>query len=391
MPCERGTNAQKEREVDIKKKLPAREAKAAVDKNKACIEASILLRMDLLEQMQGVERWRVDRETGQRERTRPRLFNLFPQARQCGRFVTIDDYVAYGILCRLKAPLRLTTTAKGALQRLFLTTSKPLAVFARQNYLFPHTVKTNGVQINIPYEKYFDPSGASMFPAAVTTNIRNAYRKNMQDETAESTADFSKAKNGLFAMSSVPIGALPRECIVGMDPGENNIVATTDGVKVPKEEFYAWRKPGTFPKHLLSHDQEEIRRCNRTYRAVNQAHRRKKIVKIQEALMATPMKTVGFGDFLEGLRLHNSHTATLQEYYGCRTRLDARFRRFIRQQKGVERLLTAVNISPECNKVVAMGRAYTGRRAKFGDCLPVSPVKMVARQLAKRCRVVMWS
>ena len=166
-------------------------------------------------------------------------------------------------------------------------------------------------------------------------------------------------------------------------------MATTDGVKVPKEEFYAWRKPGTFPKHLLSHDQEEIRRCNRTYRAVNQAHRRKKIVKIQEALMATPMKTVGFGDFVEGLRLHNSHTATLQEYYGCRTRLDARFRRFIRQQKGVERLLTAVNISPECNKVVAMGRAYTGRRAKFGDCLPVSPVKMVARQLAKRCRVVM--
>jgi hypothetical protein len=71
--------------------------------------------------------------------------------------------------------------------------------------------------------------------------------------------------------------------------------------------------------------------------------------------------------------------------------LDERFRQYIRQQKGLERLLTAVKIEPGSKKVVAMGQAYTGRKARYGDSLPVAPVKMVARALAKRCRVVMRS
>ena len=391
LPCARGANEQEEREANEDKNIPAREARPAVDMNKACIEAAVTLRMDLLKSLHKVQRWGTNRETGERERIRPRLFNLFPQAHQCGRFVTIDDEVARGILCRIHKTSWRQISARGALQRLFLTTSKPLAMFARQNYLFPHTVKTNGVQLNIPYEKYFSPGGGSVSPAAVTTTIRNSYRKNMQDETAESTADFSKATNGLFAMSSVPIGELPRDSIVGMDPGENNIVATTDGIKVGKKEFYSWRKPGLAPVPLKNPEKEANRRMKRMCRTANQARKRGRIVAIQESLMKAPMKTVGFGNFVKGLRLHNAHTATLQEYYGSRTRLDERFRQYIRQQKGLERLLTAVKIEPGSKKVVAMGRAYTGRKARHGDSLPVAPVKMVARALAKRCRVVMRS
>ena len=212
-------------------------------------------------------------------------------------------------------------------------------------------MRTNGVQLNIPYEKYFGPGGGSVSPTAVTTTIRNSYRKNMQDETAESTADFSKATHGLFAMSSVPIRELPQGSIVGMDPGENNIVATTDGVKVGKKEFYSWRKPGLAPVPLKNPEKEADRRMKRTRRAANQARKHGRIAAIQESLMKTPMKTVGFRNFVKGLRLHNAHTATLQEYYGSRTRLDERFRQYIRQHKGLGRLLTAVKIEPGSNKV----------------------------------------
>jgi len=41
------------------------------------------------------------------------------------------------------------------------------------------------------------------------------------------------------------------------------------------------------------------------------------------------------------------------------------------------------------SKVIAFGKGYGGRRARHGDSMPVAPVKMIVRELAKRARVVM--
>jgi hypothetical protein len=127
----------------------------------------------------------------------------------------------------------------------------------------------------------------------------------------------------------------------------------------------------------------------RLRRAGNRKLKQARIDTIQQELMETPTKTVGYEDFLRGLQLHNVHTAELQAHYSSRTKLDERLRRYARQQKGVQRLLKCVNIPIGSTRIVAFGRAYTGRRAKFGDSMPVAPVKMVSRQLAKRCRVVL--
>ena len=391
MPCKKGTVGQTEREADANGKRPARAAKAAVDKNKECIEAATRLRMQLLQRMQAVERWRnvKDRKTGAKIRIRvqPRQFNMFPHARQAGRFVTIDDRIAHSVLRRVRAET--VATEKGALRRLFLLESKPLAVFERQRYLFPHTVKTNGVQANIPYEKYFDGAGVAIPPAAMTDALRRTLRRSMADETAESTADFSTATNGLFAQASVPVGVpLSPELVLGMDPGENNLVATSDGAKVSKEDFYAWRKPCK-RAGLANADQQARRHAALARRSANRKLKRAEIEEAQRALMAAPMKTVDYNAFIVGLRVHNARTPALQAYYGSRTKLDERFRRYIRQQKGVQFLLGAVGVAPGSARVVAFGRAYTGRRARFGDSLPVAPVKMITRQLAKRCRVVL--
>ena len=61
----------------------------------------------------------------------------------------------------------------------------------------------------------------------------------MEDEhAAPAFTGFAEATKGLFHIKAVPVGTvIPLTDILGMDPGENNIAATSDGKAVSKEEF----------------------------------------------------------------------------------------------------------------------------------------------------------
>ena len=374
--------------------MPCSRGSAEEDKNAASIEASIIFRLSMMESMERVERTRevTDKVTGVKSIVviQPKLFSLFPHARSSARFISIDDRVAHGILVKAKTETS-STDEKGALKRLFIGISPILSRFERQGFYFPHCVKTNGVQVHFPFEKYKDPMGI-VIPVGIVSDYQRKHVRStdMEDESADPAFEgFEDASRGLFHINAVRIGScLPRDSVIGMDPGENNIVATSSGKKVTKADFYAWRKPGgaTGIDALPLSDDKRQKKAER--KGMRQRAKRE-IEGVQDALSAASMKTHNYDAFQASLRMFHQHAPAVQRYYGSRALRDERFRRVIRQQKGVSRLFAHLDVAVGSSKIIAFGKGYSGRKAQYGQSLPPAPVQMVIRELSKRCRVVM--
>ena len=151
--------------------------------------------------------------------------------------------------------------------------------------------------MHLPYEKYQTPSGEFVRPGDITDAQRRQVRGgNMEDEhAAPAFTGFAEATKGLFHIKAVPVGTvIPLTDILGMDPGENNIAATSDGKAVSKEEFYAWRKPGKAKASNVS----DYGRLMKGKRAANRRLAKTAIEHVQNVLSTASLKTHDYERFM---------------------------------------------------------------------------------------------
>jgi len=306
----------------------------------------------------------------------PKFFPIVPQCRQASRFITLDKQWAWKFFGISK-----TDTDKNKDVGIASLFSRGVVEGLGHGFDgFPATIKTDGVQLHIPFVRKREVLKSSI------EWKRSCWGDGDQDTPSMSHAELmdalgSRNPRGLFHIQATEgldkdhpalVGA------IGIDPGVRNLVTSSLGVKVTREDYYG----GCRRKPAKVRGKKRKRRKGWTHSTGAKPAR----VAAAEASMKASMKGVGqkWDDFNRNLVAWLSCAETLRKYYGSKTWRCSRAAR-----GGGLRRATAVVVArvvPNQQVLVAFGN-YQGRRCQHGDKAGPVAVKGLRRALARQ-RVV---
>lgn len=322
---------------------------------------------------------------GQMVEVLPKRFLLVPQASRAARFLTFDKQCARRMLGlpALPAPGEPAVFAE-PLQLLFSSTR--ISKWNRQMRIgnggdpFPATVKTDGVQLHIPYTK----TGPAPIGVGKKADLRQADGTELRRQLA------SHHPHGLFTMDAAVGCPIPAHVqAVGVDPGIRNLIATSTGVKVTRADYYGSRKPRTlFDPGPLRVDEIQYgngkghsrrTRCNRLPRPIHN---------LQDQLSQHAIRSAGRNNdtFVANLEIWLESTKALQTYYGSKEQRGRRLHRSMCGRRTLDKVVDLV--APDPRTVVVFGANFYGRCCRTGDVAGPIPVKAIRRKLAKHRVVV---
>jgi hypothetical protein len=170
---------------------------------------------------------------------------------------------------------------------------------------------------------------------------------------------------------------------IGIDPGVKNLVTSSTGVKVTRQDYY-----GTC-RHKKRIKKDKNNKKKKTRRVWTHSKRgvKPQSVRDAEAYLKAHMQGVGQRQdaFLRNLQVWLACTESLRKFYGSRTWRCGRAAR----GGGLRRALALVvaKVVPDPNVLVAFGN-YPGRRCRHGDTAGPVAVKGLRRALARHRVVV---
>ena len=305
----------------------------------------------------------------------PKKFTLVPQCRRASRFITLDRQWAN----RMLGLDRNSQEKKDPLFECF-SGSQDVKKWCRK-YEFPSTVKTDGVQLHVPFE----------------TQVPIGEHPDMKDVRSCDSAELlkqldSKHPHGFFHLNaSEALGQShpSYENSVAVDPGVKNLVTTDTGVKITRGDFYGVTRRVTTLVHprqkiKVNADGEEVYIHSRATRR-NQIPRA--IQKLQEDLQIHGLASGGRDHklFVDNLTAWLKSEKDLRTYYGSRTQRTVRLMRAARARRNMAGVVNLV--APDPKTVVLFGANFFGRHCRQGDVAGPVAVKGIRRALAKQ-RVV---
>ena len=168
----------------------------------------------------------------------PKQFSLVPMCQKASRFITLDEKwarAAWGLPIKLKAGE--VKPAVPYLQQLFA--SHPVVAKWMRGSVgrrgFPATVKSDGVQLHVPF--------VTTFTVPVMTTKKAALHK---DRKLTDPKEFARQLNsdnprGLYVLEAAKERTAEYPNAVGVDPGVKNLITTSQGIKLTRSGFYGWR------------------------------------------------------------------------------------------------------------------------------------------------------
>ena len=313
---------------------------------------------------------------------KPSFFPLVPQCREASRFVTLDKQWAWKFLGLKRAD-------KEGTRDVGIGTLFHKRVWERTGHGFdgfPQTIKTNGVEVHIPFlktrevlksstdwKKFSGVEGADQdTPSSCPQELVDALR--------------SSNPRGLFHIQATELLDEDNPALVGaigIDPGVKNLVTSSTGVKVTRQDYYGTCRH----KKRIKKDKKNKKKKTRRVWTHSKRGVKPQSVRDAEAYLKAHMQGVGQRQdaFLRNLQMWLSCTESLRKFYGSRTWRCGRAAR----GGGLRRALALVvaKVVPDPNVLVAFGN-YPGRRCRHGDTAGPVAVKGLRRALARHRVVV---
>jgi len=318
---------------------------------------ALLLRWECLKRIADVDAV-VDEES---RRYHPRRFTLVPTCRKAARFITLDVQWANAALGKPRRPPKVgdRSAYDNALASLFR--------LRRSKFRFPDTVKSDGVQLHVPYTKLI-----------VETD------KRFRDATCRNPDVFASATTGLFRLEAANQLSEMHPGFhnaVGVDPGVRNLVTTSSGVKITRGDFYGRRaKSVVFDPGTETAPTPHSRRIRHGAVPI-------RIAVMQASFLENKTCTMSVTDaFVTNLEAWLTCAKELQTYYGTRTHRAVRLTRASRGRRSMDRVVNT--IAPDPKTIVVFGANFYGRPCRFGDVAGPVVVKGIRRKLAKHRVVV---
>jgi hypothetical protein len=306
----------------------------------------------------------------------PKRFHLVPQCRRAARFITLDKQWARLALGLQIKPKDSDVVFPDENHLRYLVSGNPaVRKWCRSAKMaFPATVRTDGVQLHVPFDITV-PEG----------ELEEAKDRQRRDPDVLRHQLDGPRPHGLFHIEAARgLGEnhpSARKC-VGVDPGVKNLVTTSKGVKITRQQFYGARRPRQIfdPGSLVSLGKHSrATRENKVPAAVDE----------QQRVLCASTKAEGqdLGRFEVNLTAWLRCAGVLQTYYGSRTQRSIRLVQAARKRANMAWVVHA--IAPDPATVVLFGANFAGRQCVKGDVAGPVVVKGIRRALAKERVVVM--
>ena len=341
---------------------------------------AISLRWKCLELLDAAGPRTIELKSGDKKELQPKRFALVPQCRKASRFITLDRQWANKML-----GLSLTSKVKEhPLRECFCNNAdvrkwcgSPGSRFAK----FPDTVRTDGVQLHVPFEEDV--------PFGELPEMKDFRSR----DPCELLKQFASGRpHGLFHLEAATgLGATHPSFAnsVGVDPGVINLVTTDGGMKITRGDFYGKRRPVTArgPARPVVRTDDQGQEFRLHSRATRRNQIPQSIQTIQDNLKTHGLASGGRDQmsFVDNLTAWLNSEKDLRTYYGSRTQ---RTVRLVRASRARCSMASVVNlVAPDPTTVVLFGANFFGRHCKKGDVAGPVAVKGIRRALAKQ-RVV---
>ncbi len=358
------------------------------DFSEATASRAIELRWTCLGLMDKAGPRKVTLKNGEVKDFHPKRFPLVPQCRRAARFITLDRQWANKTL-----GLQERSTAKA--DPLFECFSGNEAVqgwCASRFAEFPSTVKTDGVQLHVPFEE-----------RVLVEEHSDLQDVRHRDPDQLATQLASAHPHGLFHIEAA-VGMTADhpsfDNCVSVDPGAKNLVCTDTGMKITRQQFYGKRRPAkrappapscetraamtaAMKAAMKSEDKEIVHS-----RAVRQNRLPETIRGQQELLKSSGLASGGqdHGASVRNLTAWLKCAEDLRTFYGSRSQRGVRLMQASRKRSNMAGVVN--KIAPDPTTVVLFGANFFGRGCVKGDVAGPVVVKGIRRALAKQRIVI---
>ncbi len=358
------------------------------DFSEATASRAIELRWTCLGLMDKAGPQKVTLKNGEVKDFHPKRFSLVPQCRRAARFITLDRKWANKAL-----GLQERSTAKA--DPLFECFSGNEAVQgwrASRFAEFPSTVKTDGVQLHVPFEERVLVEEHS--------DLQDVCRR---DPAQLATQFESPHPHGLFHIEAA-VGMTADhpsfDNCVSVDPGAKNLVCTDTGMKITRQQFYGKRRPAkrappapscearaAMTAAMMATPKDEDKAIVHS-RAVRQNRLPETIRGQQELLKSSGLASGGqdHGAFVRNLTAWLKCAEDLRTFYGSRSQRGVRLVQASRKRSNMSGVVN--KIAPDPTTVVLFGANFFGRGCVKGDVAGPVVVKGIRRALAKQRIVI---
>jgi hypothetical protein len=313
----------------------------------------------------------------------PKRFHLVPQCRRAARFIMLDKQWARQALgLRLKPQPDEASVPDANCLKYLLSANPKVRKWCRNNRMtFPAVVRTDGVQLHIPFE--------IRVPEGEPEDVKDLRRR---DPELLSQQLASRRPHGLFHIEAArELGADHPSSVncVGVDPGVKNLVTTSRGVKITRQQFYGARRPR---RVFDPGSEEETKTKTKKQFQHSRATRENKVplsIDVHQRVQCLSTKAEGqdVGRFEVNLTAWLRCAEILQTYYGSRTQRSIRLMQANRKRANMAWVVQA--IAPDPRTVVLFGANFFGRQCLKGDVAGPVVVKGIRRALAKERVVVL--
>jgi hypothetical protein len=311
----------------------------------------------------------------------PKRFHLVPQCRRAARFVTLDkQWARLALGLKIKPGPQDPAFPDDNLLRYLLSANANVRKWCRNpKFIFPSTVRTDGVQLHIPFEM--------LVPEGEPSDVKDWRRRDPEALAAQLA---SARPHGLFHIEAGRLlDADHPSCTnsVGVDPGVKNLVTTNTGVKITRQQFYGERRPrkvfdpgtGTGTAGARSGPHSRATRENRVPESIDRQQR--------SLCLGTRAEGQDLGRFEVNLTAWLRCAEALQTYYGSRTQRSIRLVQGGKKRANMASVVSA--IAPDPRTVVVFGANFFGRACRTGDVAGPVVVKGIRRALAKERVVIL--
>ena len=331
-----------------------------------------------------------------------KTFDIVPHAKSFRSFITIDSEFASSDC--FKGLIDTPKEDETWVMKLFPNLSE----HTPKGFCIPKTVKTDGIQIQIPYEKEIlvektmsvKESEAHLWNRkdgklviCNRDNVKIPSYPSVDDSTWNPEYFNNGRHKGLYSLREVKKlikknNIDVKKDVVSIDPGETNTICSY----IPKTNTYFTMSKNTYLALIKS--KQSRTRSNKAYSRMkkkdlrNRGWKHPEVQRAESEMSKTSTKTSHFELFCEAVKVRLSNLDTMFKFYGTRKQARLRFHRSILQQHTLDWIVNKVAPSPET--IVAYGSGYNGSKETLkGITNGPGPVKKIRRHFAKKRKTVL--